>query len=208
MIFIANVIRIMHTADQHGLVAAKSAQEPHLGGNIDVGDPHTFSPKAWTYLLERFAIGSVLDLGSGYGNAADFFFKKGLRTVAVDGLPENINIACFPTLGLDLTKDFVRTRVDLVHCQEFVEHIEEKYVGNIINSFRSGKIIAMTHATPGQGGYHHVNEQPAEYWIKLMIDNGFALMREDSHRIRQLAKFDGAVYLAETGLIFRNLHRS
>jgi hypothetical protein len=25
--------------------------------------------------------------------------------------------------------------------------------------------IFLTHALPGQGGYHHVNEQNAEYWI-------------------------------------------
>ena len=197
----------MLIADQHGLVASKSSELPHLGGNIDVGDPHTFSPKAWLYLIERFAVNSVLDLGSGFGNSADFFFKKGLRVVAVDGLPSNINNACYPTVNIDLSNGFVHTAVDLVHCQEFVEHVEERYVDNIISSFKSGKIVVMTHATPGQGGYHHVNEKPAEYWINIMMNSGFTLMREDSHRVRQLAKPDGAVYLAETGLVFRNLAR-
>lgn len=29
-------------------------------------------------------------------------------------------------------------------------------------------------ATPGQGGYRHVNEQPHEYWLNRFEDRGYA----------------------------------
>jgi len=76
-------------------------------------------------VIERFCITSVLDLGSGIGNAAFWFFKKGLQTVAIEGLPANIPYSFYPAICHDLTKGPVITKVDFVHCQEVVEHIED-----------------------------------------------------------------------------------
>jgi hypothetical protein len=76
--------------DYSGITFVNSQDEPHLGGNVLEGDPYTFCPRVWSYVIERFAIGSVLDLGSGVGYSADFFHRKGLRTIAVDGLSDRI----------------------------------------------------------------------------------------------------------------------
>lgn len=46
-----------------GLSCMVSQEAPHLGGNIAEGDPFTFAPKVWDYLIKRFAVRSVLDLG-------------------------------------------------------------------------------------------------------------------------------------------------
>jgi len=190
-----------------GLKNLISQTAPHLGGNLDSGDPFTFSPGCWSYLLERFCVRSVLDLGSGLGEASYYFYSKGVAVIAVDGLVDNVENATYPTLCIDLTRDYVNTKVDLVHCQEVVEHIKEEYVGNIIKSFQSGKFVCMTHAFPGQGGHHHVNEQPSEYWIELMSRNGFILLQEDTSRIRKIAQQDKALYLSMSGMIFRNQRR-
>jgi len=193
--------------DYSGLQGVHSEISPHLGGNVNVGDPFTYSPRVWDYLLSRFCIKSVLDLGCGIGNASHYFSDKGANVLAVDGLPENIEKSVFPAVCLDLTRQHVNTKVDLVHCQEVVEHIEEQFVGNIIKSFSSGKYVCMSHAFPGQGGYHHVNEKPTEYWVNLMIQNGFSLLQEDTNRIRILAGQDGAIYLHQSGLVFHNTLR-
>ena len=187
-----------------GLSNIVNESNPHLGGNLDHGDPFTFSPSAWDYLLKRFSVRSALDLGSGTGHAAHYFSKSGVNCIAVDGLEENILSAIYPTIRVDLTKTSVFCKVDLVHCQEVVEHIEEIYVNNIVNSFKSGSIVCMTHAFPGQGGHHHVNEQPTQYWIDLLTNNNFSLLMEDTKRIREFAKQDGATYLARSGLVFAN----
>lgn len=176
----------------------------HLGGNISYGDPATFAPTVWNYVIDRFCIKSVLDLGSGLGFASDYFFKKGLKVVAIEGMTENVEKSLYPAIQHDLTKGPIYSKVDLVHCQEVVEHIEEKYLDNLLTTMSCGKYLLMTNALPGQGGHHHVNEQPTEYWIKHLTDRGLLLLVEDSNRVRKMAGEDGAVFLAATALVFAN----
>ena len=187
-----------------GLQNAHDEQLPHLGGNIIEGDSATYSPSVWNYLIDRFAVKSVLDLGCGMGYSSNYFHSKGMYVVAVDGLPNNVRNSVYPSLLCDLTKGPVTTRVDLVHCQEVVEHIEEEYLENLLSSLACGKFIVMTNALPGQGGYHHVNCQPTEYWINHLKRYNCELLVEDSNRIRRLADQDGAVYMAQTGTVFAN----
>jgi SAM-dependent methyltransferase len=190
-----------------GLHEARSAAAPHLGGNLKEGDPWSFCPTVWDYVIGRFAIESVLDIGSGAGHAAAWFHRKGLRVIAVDGLLENVHASAYPATCHDITVAPVVARVDLVHCQEFVEHIEEQYIGNLLASLTAGRVILMTHALPGQNGYHHVNERPMEYWVGHLHRSGCALLREDTNRVRALASRDGADYMARTALVFSNTAR-
>jgi hypothetical protein len=185
-----------------GLSFKANDSEPHLGGNVTQGDPFSFSPATWDYTINRFAISSVLDLGSGLGYAAEFFFRKGMRVIAIDGFEENVRKAIYPTLRVDLCISPVACKVDLVHCQEVVEHIEEKYLDNLLSSLCCGKYVLMTHALPGQTGHHHVNLRPKEYWVQHMRRRGFSCLEEDSNRIRHLARSEGARYVAASGLIF------
>lgn len=187
-----------------GLTHVTSAQARHLGGNISVGDPHSFSPSVWNYMIDRFALRSVLDIGAGMGHAANYFHKAGMQVVAIEGLAENCNKSVFPSIQVDLTKAPVVCSVDLVNCIEVVEHIEEQYLDNLLDSLCCGKIILMTNALPGQGGYHHVNEQPTEYWITHLKKRGCSLSVDDTQRIRTLATNDGALHLARTGTVFVN----
>ena len=178
--------------------------ERHLGGNVLEGDPWTFAPGVWTYLVQRFAVRSVLDLGSGIGYASRFFRSLGCDVLAVDGFEYNVQNAVYPTVQIDLTKFPVSTRVDLVHCQEVVEHIEERFLDNVLESLCAGRFIVMTNALPGQEGYHHVNCQPTEYWIEHLRRKGCNHVEEESRRVRRLAAADGAVHLANSGAVFIN----
>ncbi len=190
-----------------GLNVAASENTPHLGGNIKAGDPFTYCPTVWNYLIDRFAINSVLDIGSGRGFSALYFHNRGTKVLAVDGFDENVMLSVYPTVKLDLTVGPIVTRVDLVHCQEVVEHIEEKHLGNLLDFLVTGKITVMTHALPGQAGHHHVNLQPPEYWIDHMMKRGCVLLETDTRRIRELAKRDGADFMANTGMVFANTAR-
>jgi 2-polyprenyl-3-methyl-5-hydroxy-6-metoxy-1,4-benzoquinol methylase len=186
-----------------GITLAGSNAEHHLGGNAKEGDPFTFAPRAWSYVIERFGIRSVLDLGSGIGNAAAFFYRQGLQTLAVDGLAENVRTSIYPALRHDLTMSPVATQVDLVHCQEVVEHIEEKFLDNVIQSLACGRVILLTHAFPGEeDGFHHVNCRSADYWIKHVTDAGYNLLVEDTNRVRSIAGEERAAYLQRAALVF------
>ena len=189
-----------------GLVSSTKTDELHLGGNIFEGDPFTFSPSAWDYLLNRFALRSVLDLGSGLGYSSRYIYSKGIAVVAIDGLKQNVSAAVYPTVCVDLATQPVLTKVDLVHCQEVVEHIDEAHLGNLLTSLCSGRFIVMTNALPGQGGYHHVNEQPTSYWVNHLKQRGCEVLVEDTRRIRKLAAVDGAKYLAQSGVVYVNNH--
>lgn len=43
----------------------------------------------------------------------------------------------------------------------------------------------MTHALPGQVGYHHVNCQPKEYWINLFAQRGFAYKEVETNTLKE-----------------------
>ena len=188
-----------------GMKNVIDAELPHLGGNAHEDDAYTFAPSVWDYLIDRFAVRSALDLGAGLGYSSCYFHRAGVKVVAVDGLEYNVKHAIFPSTLVDLTVSRMVCRVDLVHCQEVVEHIEEKYLENLLLSLACGRFIVMTNALPGQGGHHHVNEQPTEYWIAHLKRHGCEVMAEDTKRVRALAERDGACYLAATGLVLTNL---
>jgi hypothetical protein len=190
-----------------GLHEARCPTTPHLGGNAMEGDPWSFCPSVWNYVINRFAIHSVLDLGCGRGHAADWFHRQGLKVVAADGLLENVHASIYPAIKHDITAGPITTRVDLVHCQEVVEHIEEQYIDNLLLSLSTGRVVLMTHALPGQMGYHHVNERTTDYWVGHMSRFGCDLLQEDTTRVRALAKLDSASYMERTALVFTNTSR-
>lgn len=177
---------------------------PWLGGNIIQGDPLTFSPKVWDYLIDRFAIHSMLDVGSGLGYCATYFHRKGIAAIAIDGLVYNYTNAIYPTICHDLIDSPFLIKVDLVHCVEVVEHIDPIHVDNVIRTLTRGKFTVMSHAVPGQNGHHHVNCQEDDYWIKLMHTKGSSLLDIDTERIRNIARNESAHHLAKSGLVFSN----
>ncbi len=192
----------MNAKTYAGMTFVEAKDNPHLGGNIKEGDPYTYCPKVWDYVIDRFCIESVLDLGSGIGNAANYFFRKGLKTVAVEGLAENAKAALYPTICHDLSKGPVVTSVDLVHCQEVVEHISEEYLDNLLASLACGRVILMTHAVPGQDGHHHVNLKPMDYWVQHITARGYNVLHEDTIRVRAIAQSEWAIYMHASGLLF------
>jgi SAM-dependent methyltransferase len=179
----------------------------HLGGNFIEGDPATFSPSAWQYLINKFNLKSVLDVGSGRGYAGQWFLEKGLSVVAIDGLHDNVANSIIPSIEHDLTKAPFLHVTDFVNCVEVVEHIEEAFLDNLLDTLCSGKILLMTHAIPGQDGWHHVNCQNSEYWINHLKVRNFILLEDDSKKVQQLAHADGAAHIARNGLVFKNASR-
>lgn len=175
---------------------------PGTGGNIWQGDPWTFAPKTWQHIIDRFSVRSVLDLGSGRGFSAAWFHKAGCQTVAMDGEIINVKTAVHPTVHHNLEAGPFVCPVDLVHCQEVVEHIEEKYLNNLLNTLANGQFILMTHAEPDQPGYNHVNCQTSNYWVKQLDKYGYNFLEADSKMVRYVAASESAHHLARSGLVF------
>jgi cyclopropane fatty-acyl-phospholipid synthase-like methyltransferase len=173
-----------------------------LGGNNRHGDIHTWCPELWEYMVDRFAVKSVLDVGCGEGHAVRFFHRLGLIAHGIEGLELNIKRAVFPIAQHDLLAGTYIMPVDLVWSCEVAEHISEDKVDNYIDTLCNGAVIAMTHALPGQGGHHHVNCQPKEYWIDKVCSRGYALS-EDLDILLAISETERTWnYFSRSGLVF------
>jgi len=149
------------------------AQNGHLGGYAIGGDHATFYPELWAWLVERLAIRTVLDVGCGEGHSVDAFARLGCEVVGLDGVPQPhpaVVTHDFTTGPAPIGGDY-----DLVWCCEFVEHVDERYLPNFLAAFARGRYVFLTHAEPGQPGYHHVNCRPTDYWRGAMAAIGYAV---------------------------------
>ncbi|MFY9287562.1 MAG: methyltransferase domain-containing protein [Alphaproteobacteria bacterium] len=195
-----------------------SGDEKHLGGSITgygIGDPATYYPNMWTWAVGILDAKSVLDVGCGQGFSLEYFAKLGLRAKGIEGYEESIKNGRRPDL---VTKhDYEKAPLtldetfDMAWCCEFVEHIEEKCMDNFFATFKSAKTIFMTFATPGQGGHHHVNEQPGEYWVDAFQKRGFTLNIDLTNCARIVAHADCKIFspqfkshFIDKGLVFTN----
>jgi SAM-dependent methyltransferase len=187
-------------------VEMRIVEDKHLGGYYDEGDPDTYAPEVWGYLMEKFGVGTVLDVGCGPGKAIDFFLAKGRIAFGVDGSetvkkhaanPSRIFIHDFTTGVYTSPANY-----DLIWSCEFVEHVEEKFADNFLTTFQCAKMVAMTHAIPGQHGWHHVNCKPREYWVEKMKEKGFRFVPEQVAVMKDL--LDGKPYgkLVRATLLF------
>jgi SAM-dependent methyltransferase len=177
-------------------------QRPDLGGNIRHGDANTFAPYLWRYLIRRFAIRSMLDVGCGEGHAVNFFWKEGVFAHGIDGLRSNVERAVVPIALHDILEGPYMMPVDLVWSCEVAEHILPEKVDHYLDTLANGRIVAMTHAVPGQDGHNHVNLQPAEYWTAGMGRRGYVLERSQKFYREIAAKDDVPNYFQMTGMLF------
>ncbi len=161
----------------------------HLGGAfLEVPDPHTHVPDVWEHLIELYGIQSVLDIGAGAGWSTKWFVEKGIYTLGIEGWKEALaKSRCRSNV---VEHDYTRgsfvpaCRFDLAWCAEFVEHVEERFIPNYMASFQCCKYVCLTHAEPGQLGYHHVNCQTTDYWVKKMKQYGFELDPQETFYLR------------------------
>jgi SAM-dependent methyltransferase len=187
---------------------ATDPADPSLGGNLIGGDPDTYHPALWNYLLDEFGVQSVLDVGCGEGHCVRYFNDAGVKAFGVDGLKQNIERAVAPIELHDLREGPYVLPVDLVHCCEVVEHIEEIYLDNLLRTLSNGAVIAMTHALPGQDGYHHVNCQPEEYWIGKLEAYGYEFLPQQTREAKDRIVASGTwTYFVQSGLVFRRRPR-
>lgn len=184
-------------------ITVSDPSTPHLGGNYMHGDLACMSFTMWELLIKRYAIRSVLDIGCGEGHAVRFFHGLGVFAHGIEGLRRNVERAVVPITLHDLTAGPYTMPVDMTLSIEVAEHIEERFVDHYLDTLANGKIVVMTHAVPGQGGFHHVNCQPSEYWTAKMEARGYAL---DPHTQfwRDKSKADGHfTYFSNSGLVFK-----
>lgn len=132
-------------------------------------------------LLKELAIGSLLDVGAGHGAWAAEWLAAGVKdVVAVDGdyvRRDQLAIPADRFTAHDLSTPLdLKRRFDLVQSLEVAEHLPADRAGLFVeNLVRHGDVILFSAAVPHQGGEHHVNEQPPEYWRTRFRERGYAV---------------------------------
>lgn len=132
-------------------------------------------------LTRELSIGSVLDVGCGQGAWLSVWRQLGAEVVGIDGDYVDkgrllIPGPCF--LPRDLQEEFtLGRRFDIVQSLEVAEHLPAARAAAFVASLvRHGELILFSAAPPGQGGDHHVNEQPYDYWRQLFAKHGYAAL--------------------------------
>lgn len=165
--------------------------ESHLGGWHYNGDPATTFPHMWKFLINDKKIKSVIEIGCGRGITLKIFKDLNCKILGIEGCTKAIKENLFPNnvKQFDFTKHQVipQKKYDLGVAIEFVEHVEDCYKENYLTCFDVCKYIAMTFAAPGQGGRHHVNCQPQEYWIEVIEKRGFRFNKDYTMLLREKA---------------------
>jgi len=175
----------------------------HLGGAFEEGDPLTFMPDIWGYLLVKYALKSVLDIGCGFGYALKWFAEQGCQILGVEGWHEAVERSQVPSV---IEHDFqdgipeISQSFDLVWSAEFLEHVEEQYLPNIMPVFQKATYSCITHGEPGQPGYHHVNCQSDGYWIDKFAEYGMILNEQETALLRRTDR--GGLYGRRTLMLF------
>lgn len=131
-------------------------------------------------VLELLGCRSVLDVGCGTGAWLSVYRAKGVADIAgVDGdyvQRGRLMIPASDYRALDVGREFDLGRTfDLVQSLEVAEHIAPSDSRTLIaNLVRHGSTVLFSAAVPGQGGEHHTNERPYEFWRALFAEHGYA----------------------------------
>jgi SAM-dependent methyltransferase len=132
-------------------------------------------------VLAALDVRSVLDIGcAGGGWLSEWQQAGGADVFGVDGAyvdPADLEIERERFMPADLARPFdLGKTFDLVQSLEVAEHIDETASGVFVSNLvkHAGRFILFSAAVPGQGGEHHVNEQPYDYWRGRFAEAGFA----------------------------------
>ncbi len=155
------------------------------------------------YLIDNFGVKSMVDIGCGIGMQVKEAQKLGIKAIGIDGDP---SLKIYDSEDY-IFHDYTTGELAVEHCDlgwsmEFLEHVYEQYVPNILSTLVCCKYVCCTYAAFGKGGVHHVNCRNHTYWVDLIFNShGFTYDSAVSDEIR---KNTDSKWMKRTGLFFRN----
>lgn len=163
------------------------------------------------HVVGQLDISSVVDVGCGQGAWLSVWKELGVSDiVGIDGDYVDRGQLLFPEELFkphDLSELFaIGRKFDLVQCLEVAEHLPEPSAATLVESLTNhADVVLFSAAPPGQGGDHHVNEQPYDYWRALFERRGFRpydfvrpLVAGDTD-IEPWYRYNVFLYASETG---------
>jgi len=190
------------TEAQNTSQANRDTLPDHLGGHLN----KTHNDRGTLlFLIREYGIKSFLDIGCGPGGMVSLAGMRGLEAVGIDGdwevpkekdtfilIHDFTNGPCFTT----------KAEFDLGWSVEFLEHVDEKYQDNYMQTFALCKYVVCTAAPPGYPGHHHVNCQPESYWHEVFDKYGFDYDDAVTQRIRTKESNMQKPFMQRTGMFY------
>ena len=178
----------------------ETALPPHLGGHAN----KTHVDAGALSSLRKWGVRTLLDLGCGPGGQVSLSNSLGILAEGIDGDP-----SCLPTHLHDFTTGPYRGkpgtifRFDAIWCVEFLEHVEERYLPNVMETIVGADpvIVVVSAAPPGKSGHHHVNCQTESYWRRRFNDAGLAFSGSRTEEIRRASTMERE-FIRERGMVF------
>jgi SAM-dependent methyltransferase len=154
---------------------------------------------------------SVIDVGCGPGLLLARFAEKGVEVRGIEGSRAAINRSRVadritranlergvPLLG----------RFDVCFCIEVAEHLPKRTARKLVTGLTAlSDLVVFTAATPGQGGRHHVNEQPHSYWRALFENAGFVESSLADDVRQEIADIPDPVWMHTNLMVFERAPR-
>ena len=147
-------------------------------------DEWLMETKSITELIyDKFKPKSVVDFGCGSGSYLYFFSKLGVNKLkGFEGSQNAIELALIDKKYIDrcdITKKIeLDETYDVCVCFEVAEHLDEDCVDMFLDNLcSSSATILFTAAPPGQGGRHHVNLKPSQYWIQKFEERHYCYQK-------------------------------
>lgn len=150
---------------------------------------------------------SIIDLGCSVGLHCAAFAKRGVSIHGVDGSEAALQNSVISNKLIehhDLREEYrPQEKYDLCLCFEVAEHLHETHADTLVKSISNcSDKVAFTAASPGQGGRHHVNEQPAQFWDKKMRAHDFRRHTDLTTSIRSEIDVEKTVWIPENLTIY------
>lgn len=185
---------------------------------------HTYRPEFFDYIedgatrsanvmipaiLKLLKVDSVLDVGCGRGAWLSEWRRHNVTSVVgVDGTyvdTSTLLISESEFVPADLSRPVnLGRQFDLVQSLEVAEHLPASAADAFVETLvRHGSRILFSAAVPGQGGEHHVNEQPYEYWRDKFRARGYVAfdalrpLLADDQRVEPWYRFNTLLFVAE-----------
>lgn len=130
-------------------------------------------------LYSVYSPASVVDIGCGSGTWLARAGALGSTTLTGYDGPwvdtSRLRSEAIQFNAVDLSIEAVNpSRHDLAVSVEFGEHLPEARSRVLVDALcGASDVIVFSAATPGQGGVHHVNEQPQSYWLAQFDERGY-----------------------------------
>lgn len=130
-------------------------------------------------LTGSMPIRSVADFGCGEGAWLSVWRNAGAEVAGIDGPHVDrrrlmIEERQFYAADLSRPVDLGR-RFDVVQSLEVAEHLPPGCASDFVATLTAhAPLVLFSAAVPGQGGEHHVNERPLEYWRAKFRERGYA----------------------------------